>query len=389
MNETLRPSTLGEILDRTANLYRSRFLVFFGLAAIPAGVMLGFSGGMVLLMASTGLLSVSSSTTKPETVAVAVLGIMAMGLLALPLMIASNALCGAALCHAAGSVILGANITIASSLKAVWKRGWQYIGLLLLQAAIIFGVPSAVWTAAVMVAAVGAAIAGTAGGASGMGVLTVALILLTMLALAVFVIWILIQITLAFPIAVIEKAGPIDALKRAWRLCKGTRWRMLALFALVLALSWIASLLISVPLMLAIYLIPGLSSPQNAQLAGTISLIGVYGMSFAANALTMPVIAIALVLFYYDQRIRKEAFDIEWLMQQAGMIAAPAPQPELTPWLPSTRAVAPEAAPPNPLSPTPEHPAAPGPESPTPQAGHEPAPEPEPEPHDPAAGASA
>jgi hypothetical protein len=28
MIEALRPSTLGEILDRTANLYRARFLVF-------------------------------------------------------------------------------------------------------------------------------------------------------------------------------------------------------------------------------------------------------------------------------------------------------------------------------------------------------------------------
>jgi len=32
-----------------------------------------------------------------------------------------------------------------------------------------------------------------------------------------------------------------------------------------------------------------------------------------------PISAIALVLFYYDQRIRKEGFDIEWMMQQAGL----------------------------------------------------------------------
>ena len=32
-----------------------------------------------------------------------------------------------------------------------------------------------------------------------------------------------------------------------------------------------------------------------------------------------PVSAIALVLCYYDQRVRKEGFDIEWMMQQAGL----------------------------------------------------------------------
>jgi hypothetical protein len=37
---------------------------------------------------------------------------------------------------------------------------------------------------------------------------------------------------------------------------------------------------------------------------------------------------IAAVLFYYDQRIRKEGFDSEWMMQRAGL--APA-QPQTAP----------------------------------------------------------
>jgi hypothetical protein len=32
-----------------------------------------------------------------------------------------------------------------------------------------------------------------------------------------------------------------------------------------------------------------------------------------------PVYPIASTLFYYDQRIRKEGFDVEWMMQSAGM----------------------------------------------------------------------
>jgi hypothetical protein len=36
------------------------------------------------------------------------------------------------------------------------------------------------------------------------------------------------------------------------------------------------------------------------------------------------------VLFYYDQRIRKEGFDIEWMMEQAGLakVAPAARAPE-------------------------------------------------------------
>jgi len=40
MIEAPRPSTLGEILDRTAHMYRCRFLVFLGIAALPVGVVL-------------------------------------------------------------------------------------------------------------------------------------------------------------------------------------------------------------------------------------------------------------------------------------------------------------------------------------------------------------
>ena len=40
METTLRPLTLGEILDRTAQLYRANFLVFAGIFSIYAGVAL-------------------------------------------------------------------------------------------------------------------------------------------------------------------------------------------------------------------------------------------------------------------------------------------------------------------------------------------------------------
>jgi hypothetical protein len=36
MTATLRPMNLGEILDRTFQIYRARFWVFLGIAALPA-----------------------------------------------------------------------------------------------------------------------------------------------------------------------------------------------------------------------------------------------------------------------------------------------------------------------------------------------------------------
>ena len=63
MNEPLRPSTLGEILDRTAQLYRSRFLLFLGISIIPTGV-------IVVLACLVGLVvawwSAAGAGTVPE-----------------------------------------------------------------------------------------------------------------------------------------------------------------------------------------------------------------------------------------------------------------------------------------------------------------------------------
>jgi hypothetical protein len=52
--------------------------------------------------------------------------------------------------------------------------------------------------------------------------------------------------------------------------------------------------------------------------------------------LIQPIPVIALVLFYYDQRVRIEGYDIELMMEEAGLtslptMTAPPAKPELTP----------------------------------------------------------
>ena len=63
MNEQLHPLTLGEVLDRTAQLYRSRFLVYFGIAVIPAGTVLVFAAAVFAIVAWAG--STESSGMSP------------------------------------------------------------------------------------------------------------------------------------------------------------------------------------------------------------------------------------------------------------------------------------------------------------------------------------
>jgi ApbE superfamily uncharacterized protein (UPF0280 family) len=44
-------------------------------------------------------------------------------------------------------------------------------------------------------------------------------------------------------------------------------------------------------------------------------------ISVATNTFVGPVLATGLTLFYFDLRVRKEGYDIEWMMAAAGLAA--------------------------------------------------------------------
>ena len=75
------------------------------------------------------------------------------------------------------------------------------------------------------------------------------------------------------------------------------------------------------------------------------AMFAMYAAMFAVRALTKPVYGIALTLFF-DQRIRKEGFDIEWMMQQAGMLPPPQSQPEIEPSVSLQEMASPRVLPP-------------------------------------------
>jgi hypothetical protein len=320
MRDGLRPATLGEILDRTASLYRAHFMALLGIAAPPAVVLLGSMGGMVLLLTASG--------ARPERALTAGLGVVAISLMGMLLYVGAGALSSAALSHAASAVFLEEPITIRGSYGAAWKHGRRYVGLYFLQGLAIMAAPVIVWTVAVTVLAVMAGMARQAG--AGASIVASGFVLLLGAGLVVYAMWMLLVLCMAFPAAVVEGVGPWTALKRAGRLSRGTRGRILVLYLLGVAIGWIVSIVFMSPIFL-LALIPSLNRPEKSQLLGTIFIILFYGISFAVQALTKPIYGIAVVLFYYDQRVRKEGFDIEWMMRQAGMVTEPVAQAEARP----------------------------------------------------------
>ncbi|MGO9337092.1 MAG: glycerophosphoryl diester phosphodiesterase membrane domain-containing protein [Terracidiphilus sp.] len=320
MNEPLHPSSLSEILDRTAQIYRSRFLVFLGIAVIPTAVLVLPAGGAALFIAW------AASAKAHDGAAAGVVAALFLGglvLIALPIFIAANALAMAAMSHASARAFLSQSITIRDSYRAVWRRGWRAIGLYLFEIVVIWIVPLTAWFILVMFSTILSLAAQSAGiGAGGLFVFAAFLVA----GLATYGFWMTLRLSLAFPVAVVEQVSAWGALRRSASLTSGTKGRILLLYLLGFALNSILSVAITLPLVLLMALIPASRNPQHAQAVGTITLLVVYGASFAVQALTRPVYGIALVLFYYDQRIRQEAFDIEWMMLQAGLVVPPPSQ---------------------------------------------------------------
>lgn len=333
MESNLRPLTLGEILDRTAQLYRSRFLVFLGISLVPTGVALGLAFVAGLAVAWWSWRGAASFTVASGY---ALIGFftLAGALVALPILLAATALAAAAMNHAVSRNYLGESATIRDSYKTVWRRGWRYSGLYLLQVLIIGAAPIGVWTVLVFLAALIAVAAKKLGmGSSESGFLLGFIAVLVVIALIGYAIWMLLRLSLAFPACVVEQIGAWPAIKRSSALSKGTKGRIFLLYLLVGILGWVLSMGIMIPSTILIALIPALHGAQHQQAAGIAILIGFYGSAFAVQALVKPVYGIALVLFYYDQRIRKEGYDIEWMMQRAGMVPEAPPTPEAAPWL--------------------------------------------------------
>ncbi len=319
MNETPRPLNLGEILDRTIQLYRSRFLVFFGIAFVPTGVVLTLAAIIFILFALISLGGVSINS-NPAVGFMAIMLIVVIVSVALPICLSAAALGSAAINKAVTHPWLSEQITIRDAYKQAWRRGWSYIALFLLEALLVWVVPLAVWIGLVFFGTIMAALAQTAGMGMAAGAIFFMGAIVVISALATYCVWMLLRLSLAFPACVVEGISSTAAIKRSFSLSNGTRGRILLLYTLGTVLNYLLMMAITVPAIFVLALLPGANNPERAQTASMVMLIVIYGTSFAVQALTRPVYGIALMLFYYDQRIRKEGYDIEWMMQQAGMM---------------------------------------------------------------------
>jgi hypothetical protein len=120
--------------------------------------------------------------------------------------------------------------------------------------------------------------------------------------------------SLAAPALLLEKQGVKEAMKRSAKLVNGAWWRVFGVQLLVTLVTGLASIVMQLPFALIATTTDdeGLSSlfatdTGSGWTAVIITLIG----GVIASTLTLPVSAGAVSLLYIDQRIRREALDVD------------------------------------------------------------------------------
>src|SRR5215469_14097827 len=146
----LAPRSLGEILDRTAQLYRGHFLLFVGISAIPVAVALLVAAVIGALVAYLGVTAKTASI--PSTAAIGLLVLAAL-LIAMPVFVLATVYSQAGLSLAAIRTHMGHMLTVRAALKEVQPRFWQYTWLLILQGIMVGLIPALIAGAVVGVLA--------------------------------------------------------------------------------------------------------------------------------------------------------------------------------------------------------------------------------------------
>ncbi|WP_328377254.1 hypothetical protein OHB13_13495 [Streptomyces sp. NBC_00440] len=142
------------------------------------------------------------------------------------------------------------------------------------------------------------------------------------LAAVVVVVWLWICFSLAGPALMLERQGIAAALRRSAKLVKGVWWRIFGITLLTLLLTALVSGLIDLPFNAAATMADGKSvsdlvSSRTPEFGWPYLIISGIGAMLTA-ALTYPFTAGVTVLLYVDQRIRREALDID-LARSAGV----------------------------------------------------------------------
>ena len=315
MQTNLRPMTLGEIMDRTAQLYRTNFVLLAGIAAVYAGLLL------VLNLIQIGIAALLGHLHMTRQLPWVTLGFV---VLMIPLMFIFAGAAVAANNRAVAWINLGQPATIRGAYRSILPRLGRYLWLMTIITFFIY-IPFVVLFIGYFVFlfvyvrpkglfAPGAATANPQAIAV-LAIVSLGFALLAAAALAYAIVMGL-RYSLAIPASEIVDLKARQAIRRSIDLSEGSRGRIFILLLLIVAIELGLATISQLFFIVAAYTAVKRHAEVPVWMQIAQQIVG-----FITNSFIGPMYATGITLFYYDQRVRKEGFDIEWMMEAAGMNA--------------------------------------------------------------------
>ncbi|MFD7117041.1 glycerophosphoryl diester phosphodiesterase membrane domain-containing protein [Streptomyces sp. NPDC059922] len=304
----LRPLGVGEILDGAVSTMRTHWRVVLSVALavavvsqisdilfrrylLPEPVELDPNASPSELLSQTA--DSLSSTLVSELPSLAILVIGTLFTTAVLTVVISRS-------------VLGRPVTLSEAWNEARPRLPQLLGLTLLLPLISAAIMTAAILPGLLMGSVGGAALTALGGMAGL----------------VVIVWLMVRFSLASPALMLERQSVLSAMRRSAKLVTGAWWRTFGVLLLTLLISFLISLIIAIPFVLIATAVDseglaGLYS-GNAPDYGWPYLIVTGIGSVIASTITYPISAGVTVLLYIDQRIRREALDLE-LARAAGV----------------------------------------------------------------------
>ena len=263
----LRPLGVGELLDASFKIYRSRWktlLIVCGITLVPVAVL------TALIQSSAQVdTSIDPTTGMVRSDGGDLAMFFVASLLAMVLSLVANALAQAASFRSVSGAYLGDDVDWKASLRFAWSRIGSVLGLTLLRGLALM--------AGLLVC--------------GFGVL-----------------WPLAIYAVAMPALLVEGIGATRSMGRSQALVKGSGWRVLGIVLLGMLIASMFQGLLSAPMTMLL-----ISNPTGA---GTL-VVRILTTAVASVLVTPFTVALHMAL-YVDLRVRKEGFDLVLWAQRLG-----------------------------------------------------------------------
>lgn len=305
---SLAPLGAGDLIDRSVRLYRRHFVTLLRIAAPP--VVVSAVGSVLWTMGVREI-----QRTANESALAAYFMMAAVGL---TLSLGSNLLflivMGGAARNLVAHLLWDEPVSVRATYRNVRARFWSLVGatlLVALAALMALMVTTFSWMLAFWVAAIVVGLIAIVGPVWLTALLGVAAAVASVIAALWLFFWLIGRVAYVPQVLLVEGKGVFESLNRSASLASGNARRLAALTLFSVFATYAALALFAVPLGWYAYLngvdllpFAGANQPFWYE-------ISYNALTQASTMLLAPVLMTGLSLLYVDERVRREAYDVE------------------------------------------------------------------------------